>query len=155
MELSTKPETSTKIVNTPLRYDTGGKHINAHGGGILFQGGTYYWYGEYRNPKIEGQPGTAGVGCYTSKDLCNWKNEGVVLATIKNDPNHDSTAGCTIERPKVIYNARTGKFGKLWLPEPKTLDAGHRHRRDCHPAMMPLLRAVVLCDDQRPFPPQP
>ena len=27
--------------------DTEGNPINAHGGGILYHEGTYYWYGEY------------------------------------------------------------------------------------------------------------
>jgi len=26
--------------------DTAGKTINAHGGGMLYHNGTYYWYGE-------------------------------------------------------------------------------------------------------------
>ena len=29
-------------------------HINAHGGGILFNNGVYYWFGEH---KIEGEAG--------------------------------------------------------------------------------------------------
>ena len=28
--------------------DTEGNPINAHGGGILYHKGTYYWYGEYK-----------------------------------------------------------------------------------------------------------
>lgn len=28
--------------------DTDGNPINAHGGGVLYHDGTYYWYGEYR-----------------------------------------------------------------------------------------------------------
>jgi hypothetical protein len=28
--------------------DTDGKHINAHGGGILYYNNTYYWFGEAR-----------------------------------------------------------------------------------------------------------
>lgn len=28
--------------------DTGGNPINAHGGGLLFYNGVYYWYGEYK-----------------------------------------------------------------------------------------------------------
>src|SRR5665647_3642849 len=54
-------------------------HINAHGGGILYQKGIYYWYGEH---KIEGEIGNTaqvGVHCYTSTDLYNWKDEGIVL----------------------------------------------------------------------------
>ena len=55
--------------------DNAGKHINAHGGGILFHEGTYYWYGEH---KVEGETGNtaqASVYVYSSKDLCNWKDE--------------------------------------------------------------------------------
>ena len=43
--------------------------INAHGGGILYDKGTYYWYGEH---KVEGDAGNyaqVGVHCYSSKDL--------------------------------------------------------------------------------------
>ena len=29
-------------------------HINAHGGGILYENGTYYWFGEH---KTEGEAG--------------------------------------------------------------------------------------------------
>eukprot|EP01035_Chromulina_nebulosa_P061860 gene61860-84599_t len=31
-----------------LWYDTDGNLINAHGGGLLYQNKTYYWYGEKR-----------------------------------------------------------------------------------------------------------
>ena len=35
-------------------------HINAHGGGILYENGTYYWFGEH---KTEGEAGNlANVG---------------------------------------------------------------------------------------------
>lgn len=102
------------FANAAVWPDTEGKHINVHGGGILFHKGVYYWYGESRNPRRQGQPGTAGVGCYTSTDLYNWKNAGVVLPVVQDDPNHDITAGAVIERPKVVYNAKTGKF-VMWF----------------------------------------
>ena len=57
--------------------DNNGVHINAHGGGILFQNDTYYWFGEH---KIEGKKGNSaqvGIHCYSSKDLYNWKDEGI------------------------------------------------------------------------------
>ncbi len=38
--------------------DNEGKHINAHGGGIIFYNDTYYWFGEYRFP---GQKRTKAV----------------------------------------------------------------------------------------------
>jgi hypothetical protein len=93
--------------------DTRGKHINAHGGGIIFYNDTYYWFGEYRLPRYEKDRSRYGVSCYSSKDLLNWKNEGLVLRAAD-----DSTGllipGCVIERPKVIFNKKTGKF-VMWF----------------------------------------
>jgi hypothetical protein len=93
--------------------DNGGKHINAHGGGILFYNDTYYWFGEYRLPRLEKDKSRYGVSCYSSKDLLNWKNEGLVL-TVINDTSSALRPGCIIERPKVIYNNKTGKF-VMWF----------------------------------------
>ncbi|WP_308991138.1 glycoside hydrolase family 43 protein [Mariniflexile litorale] len=93
--------------------DTNGIHINAHGGGVLYYNGVYYWYGEYKASGRSGNTSLKGVSCYTSKDLYNWKNEGIVLKVDK-DPNSEITKGCVIERPKVVYNKKTGKF-VLWF----------------------------------------
>src|SRR5690606_30357662 len=57
--------------------DDQGNHINAHGGGILFHEGTYYWFGEHKGERSNSA--FVGVTCYTSNDLYNWKNEGVAL----------------------------------------------------------------------------
>ncbi len=91
--------------------DDKGSHINAHGGGVLFHQGRYYWYGEHRLPK--GDAPSGGVSCYSSADLCNWVNEGIVLATT-NEAGHDLERGCIIERPKVIFNPITGQF-VMWF----------------------------------------
>lgn len=88
--------------------DDQGKHINAHGGGVLYHNDTYYWFGE--NRPDEGFTTQVGVMCYSSKDLYNWKNEGVALPVVLDDNNHPITQGCIIERPKVIYNEKTKKF---------------------------------------------
>jgi len=93
--------------------DTEGKHINAHGGGILFFNNTYYWFGESRLPRSEKDRSRYGVSCYSSKDLLNWKNEGLALRVI-NDTASLLLPGCVIERPKVIYNKKTGKF-VMWF----------------------------------------
>ncbi len=93
--------------------DTDGKHINAHGGGILLHDGTYYWFGESRLPRGEKDRTNYGVGCYSSKDLLNWKNEGLALKVI-NDTLSLLQPGCVIERPKVIFNKKTGKF-VMWF----------------------------------------
>ncbi len=93
--------------------DNNGVHINAHGGGMLVHDGVVYWYGEH---KIEGKAGNAaqvGVHVYSSRDLYNWRDEGIAL-TVSDDPDSDITKGCVLERPKVIYNQMTSKF-VMWF----------------------------------------
>jgi beta-xylosidase len=93
--------------------DNNGKHINAHRGGILYYNGVYYWYGEHKIAGKIGNSAQVGVSCYSSKDLYNWKNESIALKVDEN-PNSDITKGCTLERPKVIYNTKTKKF-VMWF----------------------------------------
>lgn len=96
-----------------LWCDTGGVPINAHGGGLLFQEGTYYWFGEH---KVEGDAGNramVGVRAYSSTDLYNWSDEGIVLP-VSSEPGHDIEVGCILERPKVIFNPATGKY-VMWF----------------------------------------
>ncbi len=93
--------------------DADGRPINAHGGGVLFHDGVYYWYGEH---KIEGEAGNSamvGVHCYSSKNLVDWKDEGIALA-VSDDPASDITKGCILERPKVLRSDKTGKF-VMWF----------------------------------------
>ncbi len=90
--------------------DDKGVHINAHGGGMLFHNETYYWFGEHKVAGGKGNQAWVGVHCYSSQDLYNWKDEGIALQVIKDDPNHPLIEGCIIERPKVIYNAKTQTF---------------------------------------------
>lgn len=93
--------------------DDQGVHINAHGGGILYHKGKYYWYGEHKTAGPGGNRANVGVGVYSSKDLYNWENEGIALA-VSEDENSEIVKGCIIERPKTIYNARTKKF-VMWF----------------------------------------
>ncbi len=97
-----------------LWLDNNGVHINAHGGGVLFHKGRYYWFGEHKIAGEAGNQAWEGMHCYSSKDLYNWRDEGIVLSVVKDDPSHDIAASCVLERPKVIYNARTGKF-VMWF----------------------------------------
>ena len=103
-------------VNGQLWPDTDGNHINAHGGNIIQYGDTYYWYGE--NRPYRGFTTEAGVGVYSSKDLKTWKNEGIALA-VSEEAGHDIERGCIMERPKVLYNAKTKKFVMLFHLELK------------------------------------
>ena len=91
--------------------DNNGEHINAHGGGVMYYDGTYYWFGE--NKCDTTSSAMVGVMCYSSRNLTDWKNEGVALSVVDNDSS-DIARGCILERPKVIYNAKTGKF-VMWF----------------------------------------
>lgn len=91
--------------------DTDGNIINAHGGGILCYEGTYYWFGEHR--PASGFVTEKGINCYSSVDLLHWKYEGVSLA-VSEEAGSDIERGCIMERPKVVYNEKTGKF-VMWL----------------------------------------
>lgn len=102
----------TNIKSGEIWKDTDGKMINAHGGGVLYDNGTYYWFGEFKNDST----GNAmdGVSCYSSSDLTNWKNEGIALSVFPVNSFSDIEQGCILERPKVIYNKNTNKY-VMWF----------------------------------------
>ena len=85
--------------------DNRGKRIQAHGGGILKLGNTYYWFGEDRSR--DNLRGMRYVSCYASTNLGQWtfRHQVVKLA----DPEQLGP-GWVFERPKVFYNARTKTF---------------------------------------------
>lgn len=91
--------------------DTSGSAINAHGGCVQYYDGTYYWFGETRSGST-----CNGVSCYSSTDLINWKklSNAMTPTGTKTDANVDVAQGRTIERPKVIYNEKTGKW-VMWF----------------------------------------
>ena len=91
--------------------DNTGVHINAHGGGVLAHDGKYYWYGEHKSDHTSSA--LVGVTCYSSDNLSDWTNCGVALKVVDTE-GHDLERGCVLERPKVVYNALTGKY-VMWF----------------------------------------
>jgi beta-xylosidase len=91
--------------------DNRGIHINAHGGGVLYHQGTYYWFGEHKADTTSSA--MVGVTCYSSKNLADWKYCGVALR-VSEEKGSEIERGCILERPKVIYNAKTRKF-VMWF----------------------------------------
>ncbi|MCM1313693.1 MAG: RICIN domain-containing protein [Bacteroides sp.] len=91
--------------------DTKGSAINAHGGCVQYTDGFYYWFGEDRTGM-----NSNGVSCYRSSDLYNWTRVGLALTPTgtMTDENRDIAKGRLFERPKVIYNASTGKW-VMWV----------------------------------------
>jgi hypothetical protein len=85
--------------------DDRGRHIQAHGGGILKFGNAWFWFGEDRSQDL---PRTNRyVSCYSSTDLARWTFRGDVVKF--SDPANLGR-GWVLERPKVFYSARTKKF---------------------------------------------
>lgn len=93
--------------------DSNNVHINAHGGGVLYHQGVYYWVGEHKVAGKAGNKAEVGLRIYSSTNLYNWKNEGVGLAVV-NEIGHDIERGAILERPKIIYNKNTKKF-VMWF----------------------------------------
>ena len=104
------------LKNGTLWLDTRGEPVHAHGGWILFHEGWYYWYGEDRRDRWY-------VSCYRSRDLMNWEFRNHVLTMdsptepcrvrTKLQLQNDNGGKVNLERPKVLYNEKTGKF-VLW-----------------------------------------
>jgi len=94
------------ITNGTQFTDTSGNVVHAHGGGVIKVGSYYYWFGEDRNADNTFKY----VDAYRSTDLKNWEFRNHVLT--QSSASELSTA--YIERPKVMYNASTGKF-VMWM----------------------------------------
>lgn len=98
-------------------FDSDGNIIQAHGGSALKTAdGTYWWYGEDKSgASYETAPGghwrvdTVGVAAYWSRDLITWhRAPKLALAAVPEIPDlHPKTS--ILERPKVVYNAKTKK----------------------------------------------
>ena len=85
--------------------DDRGQNIQAHGGGVVRVGNTFWWFGEERSR--DNVRGHKYVGCYSSTDLLNWTRHKPAVDLPGTD---GAPAPAVLERPKVYPNARTGKF---------------------------------------------
>ena len=110
-------------------FDDNGGLIQGHGGNVFYDNitGKYYWYGEARKTskvpqhlqKYADWGWRIGVACYSSTDLYNWKFESIALEMLEGYegmkyPQSDIKVGEVIERPKVLYNEKTGKY-VMWM----------------------------------------
>lgn len=91
--------------------DTEGNPIQAHGGKIFYENDTFYWYGEDKE-KTDGKNGiwTWGVRCYSSQDLYNWKNEGLIIEPITDDEESMLHPNKRLDRPHILYNDQSRKY---------------------------------------------
>ncbi|GAA2447545.1 RICIN domain-containing protein [Streptomyces macrosporus] len=103
------------ILNGVRFTDTSGDPLHAHGGGVLKVGAYYYWFGEHRNADNTFR----AVSAYRSTDLKNWEFRRHVLT----QRSASELAVANIERPKVMYNQRTGRF-VMWMHKENGRDYG-------------------------------
>lgn len=99
--------------------DTEGKPIQAHGFSVFYneKDGLYYWYGENKEKTVGGPENTIwhwGVRCYTSKDLYNWEDRGLIIEPAVDDLKSPLHPTYCVDRPHIIYCEKTGKY-VAWL----------------------------------------
>jgi len=121
------------VINGKPCLDINGNEIHAHGGWMLRHGDYWYWYGEDRR---EGYY----VSCYRSADLVNWEFRNEILTVDsaaeerfegrKYDVGERRADGSlrkvNVERPKVMYHEKTGRF-VLWAH----FENGRDYREAC------------------------
>ena len=91
-----------------------GKPIQAHGFSVFCDENTktWYWFGENKEFTKGGKKNTIwtyGIRLYTSKDLYNWKDEGLIIEPSKDlaSPLHPTYQ---IDRPHIIFCEKTRKY---------------------------------------------
>jgi hypothetical protein len=105
-----------QIRNYSVWNDTDGKPISCHDGGMTRVGDTFYWYGTSYKGNPTGLWGRKaahlqrGFNCYSSKNLVDWKCEGVCFEF----PKEGWLAQGTSHRPNVLYSGKTDKYA-LWF----------------------------------------
>jgi hypothetical protein len=86
--------------------DDRGERVNAHGGGIIKEGDTYYMHGEYFLSTTTDN-NFNGFSMYSSKDLATWKWEKMILPQQPSGLLGPRRKG---ERPHIIKCPGTGEF---------------------------------------------
>lgn len=99
--------------------DTSGKPIQAHGFSVFYNEteNLYYWYGENKE-KTKGGPSNTvwhwGVRYYTSRDLYNWEDRGLLIPPRPENLNSPLHPTYCMDRPHILYCRKTGKY-VAWL----------------------------------------
>lgn len=95
--------------------DTDGNLIQAHAGYMFQENGVFYWYGENKEKSVtEREIWHWGVRLYSSSDLYNWKNEGIILEPDLEDKNSPLYFNSKMDRPHILYNKTTKKY-VMWM----------------------------------------
>ena len=102
--------------------DTSGNRIQAHGGSIIEVDGVFYWYGENKErTKPDNGVWHWGIRCYSSTDLYNWEDRGLIIPPEPDDPDSPLHPAKNVDRPHIVFNERTQQY-VCWL---KIMGEGH------------------------------
>lgn len=113
-------------------YDTDGQLLQAHGGGIVQEGDTFYLIGENKTSREGNEGGNSfnsvavskfslpiisfadgiSLQCYQSKDLIAWEFVNDLLVYDPSIP--DLGDNRVIERPKVVHSPNTNQY-VMWM----------------------------------------
>ena len=111
------PEDATIHSGNPLWLDDVGNQLHAHGAGFILPethpagvGGKYFMVGTTRkhNPNWLSE----GINMYSSYDLQTWHFENRIFQNTSITTPLPEGKMYRIERPKIIYNQRTRKYGE-------------------------------------------
>ena len=96
------------IFNGVPWFDQNGNTVNAHGACIVREHDTYYLFGEY---KTDDKNMYNGFSCYSSKNLADWKFEGMALAPDADKMLYPDRVG---ERVKVVKSRKGERISNVW-----------------------------------------
>ncbi len=105
LAIAISAQSQDAIIPGGIWPDQYGNHVQAHGGGVVRIGRTYYWYGEERAKGLD--TSFRYVSCYSSRDLIHWKFHGDVAKLA--DPEQLGYRW-VLERPKVYYIRSTRRY---------------------------------------------
>lgn len=95
--------------------DTEGKRIQAHGGNVLYADNKFYWYGENKEKTIDRSSiWHWGVKLYSSDDLYNWKDEGIICMPQPDDSDSPLHPDSKMDRPHILYNDKSKQY-VMWM----------------------------------------
>lgn len=91
--------------------DKSGKRIQAHGGALFYEDGTYYWYGENKD-RTDGKCSiwTWGIRAYASKDLYNWEDKGLIIQPNLMNLQSNLHPTMRVDRPHILKCENTKKY---------------------------------------------
>ena len=95
------------IFNGVPWFDQNGNTVNAHGACIVREHDTYYLFGEY---KTDDKNMYNGFSCYSSKNLADWKFEGMALTPDADKMLYPDRVG---ERVKVVKSRKAENYVML------------------------------------------